>query len=207
MLEVQNLSVFRDERCLFENLSFSVHKGQLLHVRGRNGAGKTTLIRTLCGLIRPNEGEILWNGSAIKQDAIEFRQSLAYIGHENGIKGDLTVLENLVFYRTLHNVSTNTSALDGLEQLGIAHLAQIPCRFLSAGQKRRVALSKLHGSHAKLWLLDEPLTALDTSGQRTFVGLLFEHLKNEGIGIVTSHQDVDWGSVNLKEINLEDSQG
>ena len=206
MLEVQKLSVVRDERCLFKNLSFSVPNGQLLYVRGRNGAGKTTLIRTLCGFIRPGAGEIRWNGSAIGQDATEFRRSLAYVGHENGIKGDLTVLENLVFYRTLHNVSARTDALDGLEQLGVAQLAHIPCRFLSAGQKRRVALSRLHGARAKLWLLDEPFAALDASGQRTAADLLAGHLAKGGIGVVTSHQDADWGPVNLQELHLEDSQ-
>ena len=207
MLDVQKLSVVRDERCLFKNLSFSVRYGQLLYVRGRNGAGKTTLMRTLCGFIRPGAGEILWNGSAIQRDMIDFRRSLVYIGHENAIKGDLTVLENLVFYRTLHEVSSRTAAFDGLEQLGIARLAHVPCRFLSAGQKRRVALSRLHGSRAKLWLLDEPFAALDASGQQTVAGLIAEHLANGGLGVVTSHQDADWGQVNLQEFNLEDPQG
>ncbi len=205
MLEVRNLTGQRDELRLFENLSFTVQAGQLLYIRGKNGAGKTTLIRILCGLIPPSQGEILWNGVAIKEDTTQFRQTMVYVGHENGIKGDLTALENLNFFRNIHQSSTSLSAIDSLEQLGIVKLAQIPCRLLSAGQKRRVSLSKLPGSAAKLWLLDEPLTALDVSGQQTIVELIRTHLAKDGICVVTSHQDLDWGAINLNEIHLKDA--
>ena len=202
MLEVRDLMGVRSERRLFENLSFSVQENELLYFSGRNGSGKTTLLRILCGLARPETGEILWHGVHIEEIETEYAQSLVYVGHENGIKGDLTVIENLAFDRVLRGNPTMQTAHEILDRLGIERYAQIPCRYLSAGQKRRVALARLQVSNARLWLLDEPFTALDEPTQEIIIDWLSAHLESGGICITTSHQPINWNRLNVREIKL-----
>ena len=202
MFEVRDLVGVRSERRLFENLSFSVRENELLYISGRNGSGKTTLLRILCGLARPESGEILWHGVQIEEIETEYAQSLVYVGHENGIKGDLTVIENLAFDRVLRGNPTIQTAHKILDRLGIERYAQIPCRYLSAGQKRRVALARLQVSNARLWLLDEPFTALDEPTQEIIIDWLSAHLESGGICITTSHQPINWSRLNASEIKL-----
>ncbi len=201
ILQAAGLAVERDARRVFENLSFAVERGQALHVSGRNGAGKTTLLRTLCGLIRPETGLIEFEGVAVKEDFLEYLRHVTYIGHDNGLKLELTPLENLKFERMLRNASPAPTDTAILERLGVGHCAEVPCRYLSAGQKRRTALTRLPASGTRLWLLDEPLNGLDSDGRQLFEELLEGHLRGGGGAIVTSHQP--FGSGDVAEVALD----
>ena len=203
MLEVNKLTAVRDERPLFRNIEFSVRGHEILHIQGRNGAGKTTLLRMLCGLRRPDSGEIWWKGTKIDEIAEDYNRSFVYVGHENGIKADLTAYENLAFDRALGNSASLTPIPEILKRFGIARYVNVPSRYLSAGQKRRVALARLLLSDARLWLLDEPLTALDEPAQNILYDLMDAHLEAGGLCIATSHQRFrrDWP--NSRVIDLD----
>ena len=186
---------------VIESAEFAFQPGFNLVV-GVNGVGKTTLMRTLCGLVQAEEGEIFWNNSSIKKNSIEYFRNLAYIGHDNGIKGDLTPVENLEIDRSIRQNASGLSYQEILEQVGIAKLAHRPCRFLSAGQKRMVAMGRLLASNLKLWILDEPLTSLDEKAQTRFLFILQKHLKNQGVVIATSHQELNWQQVRVVKKHL-----
>ncbi len=187
MLETSRLACERGGLRLFADLDFALAPGELLRVRGPNGAGKTTLLRTLAGLTRAAAGTIRWRGNPIGD---EYRSEMLFLGHAPAVKDELTVRENLEF-------SVRLSALkdldleDALQTLGIARLASLPARFLSQGQRKRVALSRLALSADKpLWLLDEPYSALDSDGIACVSALCAEHLARGGMVVLTSHQDV-----------------
>ncbi len=203
MLEVRNLVVERDSRIVLQNLNLSVANSELMNLTGANGVGKTTLLRALCGLVQLEEGEVLWNGVPVQNNSPEFYSNLIFIGHENGIKGELTPLENLRVDRLIQSNSSKIEIREILESLGIGKVADKPCHFLSAGQKRLVALGRLVVSSAKLWLLDEPMAALDVRAQRCFLEILNRHLNSGGLGIATSHQPFAWKQTGIVEKHLE----
>jgi heme exporter protein A len=191
MLEVAALACRRGDRRLFSELSFTVAEQTLLHVRGRNGSGKTTLLRTLCGLLRQDSGDILWRGENIRELAEEFNRELLYFGHLNGIKADLTGLENLRIAATLdQDPVTDDAILDALEQIGLGGFEDLPTRMLSQGQKKRVALARLILSKAPLWILDEPFTALDTDAVELLQQLIAGQVADGGAVVLTTHQEV-----------------
>jgi heme exporter protein A len=162
-----------------------------MYVLGENGSGKSSLLRLLCGLLTPEDGEVLWDGKSIKHDTENYQSNLTYIGHLNGLKDDLTSLENLQFSaRLAANVVDNAAALNALTAIGIARCANLPVGVLSQGQKRRVALARLWLSTSKLWILDEPFSALDTASVAVLAAQLNQHMANGGMTIITTHQDV-----------------
>lgn len=191
MLQVAKLVCRRGDRLLFSGLDFAIEAGTLLHVRGRNGSGKTTLLRTLCGLFTPDAGEVRWQGESIHALAEDYRHDLLYLGHLNGIKGDLTGVENLRLAATLDGDRVGIDAVWGaLGQIGLAGFEDLPTRMLSQGQKKRVALARLILSRAPLWVLDEPFTALDLDAVDLLQGLIAAHVARGGLAILTTHQEV-----------------
>ncbi|MGB5832953.1 MAG: cytochrome c biogenesis heme-transporting ATPase CcmA [Thiohalocapsa sp.] len=191
MLEVAALACRRGDRRLFADLSFAVAKQTLLHVRGRNGSGKTTLLRALCGLLRPDAGQIRWRGEDIDELAEEFNRELLYFGHLNGIKADLTGLENLRIAATLdQDPVKDNEILNALDRIGLGGFEDLPTRMLSQGQKKRVALARLILSKAPLWILDEPFTALDMDAVELLQGLIAEQVAAGGAVVLTTHQEV-----------------
>ncbi len=204
MLEAVDLECVRGDRPLFSHFSFGLAPGELLHVRGRNGSGKTTLLRTLCGLSRPAAGEVRWNGADIRALGDEYRGQLTYVGHSNGIQGELTPTENLRVDLSLSGNTDNELIRTTLERLGLAPYHHFPSKVLSQGQKRRLALARLFVQKKPLWVLDEPLSALDISSVTLTSELLVEHLERGGMIVMTSHQEieVETGSV-LKTIKLD----
>ncbi len=164
MLEADNLECVRGERRLFAGLNFKLEAGELLYLQGRNGSGKTSLLRMLIGLLPPEAGEIRWQGTSIKAQGDDFRADLCYLGHLNAIKEELTPLENLLAAARLADEDlSEDDALDALEQVGLAGREDLACKYLSQGQKRRVALARLVKEKRPLWILDEPFVALDTA--------------------------------------------
>jgi len=192
MLETIDLECQRGERLLFTALAVSVEAGTCLHVAGENGAGKTSLQRILCGLLAPTQGEVRWGGKDIRRLREDYWQLLAYVGHLNGVKDDLTALENVRFAAALAgHPSGEDVARHALEAVGLAGFESSQARFLSQGQRRRIALARLYlAREAKLWVLDEPFTALDVRGVASLATLIGEQLERGGIVVLTTHQDV-----------------
>ncbi|NCH12751.1 cytochrome c biogenesis heme-transporting ATPase CcmA [Cronobacter sakazakii] len=185
MLEARNLACLRDERLLFRALSFRVSPGEIVHLTGANGAGKTSLLRLLVGLARPEEGEVYWRGEPLAHQRSAFHQELLWLGHLPGIKSALTADENLAFY---HPQTRREARWQALAAIGLGGYEDLPVEQLSAGQQRRVALARLWLSEASLWVLDEPLTALDAAGVATLTRRLEAHAARGGTVIVTTHQ-------------------
>ncbi|MGR5176197.1 cytochrome c biogenesis heme-transporting ATPase CcmA [Vibrio parahaemolyticus] len=203
MLEVTKLSAIRDERVLFEDLSFSLQLGDLVQIEGRNGTGKTTLMRIVAGLGDKEEGDIKWNGEKIESNREEYHQSLLFLGHQTGVKRDLTAFENLKFYQSIHAPDTSEEQIfTALTQVGLAGREDVPVAQLSAGQQRRVALARLWLSEQPLWILDEPLTAIDKQGVKVLENLFLSHAEKGGIVLLTTHQDMFSDNPKLKKIKL-----
>jgi heme exporter protein A len=173
-LAAAGVSAFRGERLVLRDVSLAVPSGGAALLLGANGAGKSTLLRVLAGLKRPDAGEVRWRG----EDVAEQASDLAYLGHLDALKLGLTVRENLEF----------PPASDvAIGPLGLASLLDVPARFLSAGQRRRVALARLAGRGAGLWLLDEPTLGLDTASVEALGGLLAAHRAGGGAVVAATH--------------------
>jgi heme exporter protein A len=197
----QNLTCARGERTLFKDLSFQVNAGELLYVRGSNGAGKTSLLRLLVGLAKPVAGEITWKGVLAEKCPEEFRRDTLYLGHHGALKGELSALENLKFSAAMDGLELKESeALSALAVFGLKGRERLPVEWLSAGQKRRVLLARLALRKAKLWILDEPLNALDVNATEFLLSMIRDHLQQQGAVIMTSHQLFDLP--NMKELVL-----
>jgi len=203
LLEVTNLECVRGDRPLFRNLSFTLKPGELLHVTGANGSGKTTLLRTLCGLSRPAGGAIRWNGADTHALGDEFSAQLAYVGHSNGVQGELTPPENLRAAACLAGAADATGIERALEQLALAAFRHFPAKILSQGQKRRLALARLPLLQKPLWVLDEPLSALDARSVAVMTGLLAGHLERGGLAVLTSHQELAVEIATVLQISLD----
>jgi heme exporter protein A len=191
VLQIDALSCVRGDRVLFHDLGFTVAGGELLHVRGRNGSGKTTLLRALAGLLLPERGTIRWQGENIRALREDYSRHLLYLGHLNGIKGDLTAVENLRIAATLDGFElAETRAWEVLRDIGLRGFEDLPTKHLSQGQKRRVALARLLANSAGVWILDEPFTALDAGAVEMLQAVIRRHVEGGGIAIVTTHQEV-----------------
>lgn len=189
MLSVSDLSCVRGERRLFSGLSLDLAPGEWLHVQGENGAGKTTLLRALVGLSPAADGDIRWEGEPVGKLGEGYRRELLYLGHHGAVKEELTPLENLRLAAALDGAElSEREALAALIRFGLKGREELPVRFLSAGQKRRVLLARLVTKKARLWVLDEPFTALDVKAVDMLSGVIGEHLAAGGMAVLTSHQ-------------------
>jgi heme exporter protein A len=189
MLEAKNLECTRGGRALFSGLGLALGRGRLLQVAGANGSGKTSLLRILCGLATPSQGEVRWNAAPIAGQRDEFHRDLAYLGHLNGLKDELTPAENLEAAAGLSGrASDRGSRLAALEALGVARQADLPVRQLSQGQRRRVALARVAlAKEAPLWVLDEPFNALDAQAVAQVEQMLAEHAARGGMVVLATH--------------------
>lgn len=202
MLTVANLGCERDERVLFDHLSFSVANGMLLQIQGANGSGKTTLLRILAGLNSDYTGEVLWRGQNCRQSRQEYQQALFYLGHAPAINRTLTPLQNLHWFCGLQGFSDDAAIHAALQQLGLAGYADIPCHQMSAGQQRRVSLARLSLSAAPLWIMDEPFTALDKQGVAELEARVDAHVTSGGAVILTTHHALQTRHL-LTVVNLD----
>jgi heme exporter protein A len=203
MLEVSKLACSRGDHRLFSGLNFSLNPGQIMQVQGANGSGKTSLLRTLCGFMMPDEGDIVWNGETIRELGEDYYAELLYLGHLNAIKDELSALENLRISAGLSGVALDESeAIAALRRMGLRGREALPTKVLSQGQRRRVALARLMVSDARLWILDEPLTALDVGAVALIQEMIAEHLGQQGMVIFTTHQPLQVAGVEMQSLTL-----
>lgn len=205
LLQLHNLSCERDERILFSGLNVSVAAGDIVQIEGPNGSGKTTLLRILTTISNDYLGEVSWQGQALAKVKLDYLSQLLHIGHLPGIKKALTPRENLMWYASMNN--THEVHLDmqqrveqALTEVGLYGYEDQPCFQLSAGQARRVALARLFFTPARVWILDEPFTAIDQAGVEHLQNLMVEHAAGGGCVILSTHQDMTL--TNVKKINL-----
>ena len=201
ILEAHELTCIRDDRTLFSDLSFGLAAAQVLLIEGRNGSGKTSLLRILCGIRLPDGGKVTWSGEDIFKMGSGYHAYTAYIGHKDGVKLDLTVLENLTFAKNLGSPA-DIDLEQALEEMNLADFLDVPAYNLSAGQKRRLALARLLVTQSQLWILDEPFTSLDRHGIAVIEGLILRHLERGGMLAVTSHHQVQLPDADIQPINL-----
>lgn len=190
LLSATDLGLTRGERRLFGELTFALEPGELLRIEGHNGSGKTSLLKLIAGLTEPETGDVRWDGRSIRDLGQAYRANLVWLGHKVGLKGDLTLLENLRFERALRPPSPRVLS-DVLARLELERLTGLPLRALSAGQQRRAALARLLLSGARLWLLDEPYTNLDRDGRALIGDVIDEHLARGGLCVTATHQPLD----------------
>lgn len=199
MLNAVNLSCIRDDRVLFADLSFTVQAGEVLLLEGRNGSGKTSLLRILCGFREADEGQVLWRGESIRDSL--YRSEMTYVGHLDGIKKELTVLENLKV--TLALSAPGCYAIDtALTKVQLSGYEDVPALALSAGQKRRLSLARLLITRNRLWILDEPFTSIDRDGIALIETLMAEHCSDGGMIVLTSHHEIELHGVAVQRIRL-----
>jgi heme exporter protein A len=203
MLEVINLTCVRGTRRLFKQLNFAAREGELVELRGPNGSGKTSLLRILCGLATPAAGEVQWNGRSIRKLGEEYFASVAYLGHQNGVKDELTAIENVRVSGAVSGTPiSEAEAKEILQRVGLVQQQNLPTRVLSAGQRRRLGMTRLLTSSATLWILDEVLTSLDDSAMNLSREFILEHLKKDGIAIVATHQDLNLAAPRIQQLRL-----
>lgn len=206
MLEAIQLSCSYGERFLFKDVGLNIGPGEALRVDGENGSGKTSLLKMLCGLTSPIEGLVRWRGQNINKINSELNRELIYLGHATALKRDLTASENLVFGSTLAGDRiTLKEAYSVLSQGGLVSIVDSLIKSLSQGQCKRVAQARLRlTSMRKLWILDEPFTALDKGAVQDLIGVMNNHLENDGILIYTTHQEIELNARNFQFLNLND---
>ncbi len=202
MLESQSLECVRDDRLLFSDLNFTVAESQVLQIEGPNGSGKTSLLRIICGLRQAEGGEVLWHGESIASSREDYYANMVYIGHLPCVKGDLTVLENVRSLLDTRSLSLSTDEIEvALAKVGLATYEDVQGKALSSGQRRRILLAFVELSQAKLWILDEPLTALDVQGVALMESMILDHQQAGGSVVFTTHHgmqlDCNMASVQL----------
>ena len=202
VLEARAINAWRGDRHILRDVSFVVRAGEFLKITGPNGVGKTTLLRVVCGLLPAESGEIDWCGRPVRGVADEFHAQLGYLGHPNSLKADLTARENLRFLAGLRQELTDQDIDAALERCGILSRGDLPARSLSAGQRRRLALARLLLAEASLWVLDEPITNLDTAGIALVEELIQDHVRRGGLALVAAHQRLLDQSPNLRRLEL-----
>ena len=201
-LSAKNLSCIRSEKVLFSDLSFELNPGEILHITGANGSGKTSLLRILSCLAPPETGEVFWGDAPILHVRSAYLSNLAYIGHWACVKNELTVLENLANFNALGCQAPLLNYAQALAEVGLSAYQNTFVRQLSAGQKRRVALSCLLLQERKLWILDEPQTALDKNALTTLEDMIAHHVRGGGMLVVTSHQQIHLPTVTIKQLRI-----
>lgn len=205
LISATSLTCIREERLLFDQLNIEINAGDIVQVEGPNGSGKTSLLRILAGLSQPFEGDVFFNNQLISHAREEFHQNLLYLGHLPGVKGEMSALENLRFNLALHGTTDNAINIEQtLAEVNLSGFEDSLASHLSAGQHRRISLARLYKSTAKIWILDEPFTAIDKQGVHALEQLFKAHIKQGGCVVLTTHQDLlTFEPTQIKKITLD----
>ena len=201
LLSARGLTCIREERVLFEALDVDVSAGDIVQIEGPNGAGKTSLLRIIAGLSQPYDGAIYFQNTPIAKQRETFHQDLLYLGHLPGVKDEMTAQENLEFNLALHGLDSHTAEAT-LAEVNLLGFEDALASHLSAGQHRRIALARLWQSQAKIWILDEPFTAIDKLGVEKLEQLFVQHADSGGCVILTTHQDLSLPAERVKKVTL-----
>ena len=190
---------------MFEGVGFNLGSGDILQIEGPNGAGKSSLLRILAGFLAPDEGQVYWQHKPVAKVHADYLEHMLFIGHKPGINAHMTALENVQFWCDLHGRSDECpfDDMELLARLGLVGLEDVPVGTLSAGQQRKVALARLWLTVAKLWILDEPFTAIDKKGVMGLQVKFQKHLDKGGMIILTTHQDLTARFDQLQTLSLE----
>lgn len=202
LLTAENLAVRRGEDLIFMNVSFKLSSGQAMLLTGPNGSGKSTLLRVIAGLLRPEEGHVTLAGEGLETD-VRASEASHYLGHRNAMKQDLSVFENLNFWKKFlgdFDGGSSSGIEEAAEAVGLASITHLPFGYLSAGQQRRFAMAKLLVAWRPIWILDEPTAALDASADLMFTGLVKAHLAKGGMAVAATHQPL--GLENAQELRM-----
>ncbi len=200
--KVNNLQCIRRDNILFQGLNFNIEDGGLLQIDGVNGSGKSSLLQMCVGLIQATEGEITWNNENITSSRYQFQSDIAYFGHTNGVKAGLTALENMKVMHALSGFKTTIDYSSILKNIGLVDMEDVLLSRMSAGQKRRIGLTRIFMAASKLWLLDEPFNALDKDGKKIIEQLIVDHCKTGGMVIFATHQTMEIDGYPLQHIHL-----
>ena len=205
LLSATSLTCIREDRLLFDQLNIEISAGDIVQVEGPNGSGKTSLLRILAGLSQPFEGDIFFNKQLINQSQEEFHQNLLYLGHLPGVKGEMNAQENLSFNLALHGINNEATEIkQTLAEVNLTGFEDSLASHLSAGQHRRISLARLYKSNARIWILDEPFTAIDKQGVHALEQLFKAHINQGGCVILTTHQDLlTFKPSQIKKITLD----
>ncbi|MFB9949801.1 heme ABC exporter ATP-binding protein CcmA [Rhizobium puerariae] len=201
-LAAENVSARRGEDLIFKGISFDLKTGDALVLTGRNGSGKSTLLRVVAGLLRPETGRVAWN-SERAESGMRAAEACHYLGHRNAMKAELSVFENLSFWKDFFgdfDGGKGVSVGEAAEAVGLGGITHLPFGYLSAGQQRRMAFAKLLVSYRPVWILDEPTAALDVNAEAVFTTLIKMHLDEGGIVLAATHQPL--GLENAKELRM-----
>jgi heme exporter protein A len=203
MLKAESLAAQRGGLTLFANVTFSLGCGQALLVTGANGSGKTTLLRMVAGLTQPHFGQLSWDGTPVTPFDHASRAATLYVGHGAGLKDEFTAEENLQLIAALHGVqATRENIRDALDEWSLGRDANLPARVLSQGQRRRVSLARMSLARRRLWVLDEPATALDASGIATLERRINVHLAEQGVAVIATHQPLALAAGPMRTLEL-----
>jgi len=202
VIVAKNVSCTRGDNQLFENINFELHEGQCLHLTGPNGCGKTSLLRLISGINNAESGIITWCGENIASNSHYYAQS-AYIAHKEGLKNELTAIENLRHYQQLDTLRDEYALDNVLAKMGILKCADLLAQQLSFGQRRRLSFARLLITSTPLWVLDEPFTGIDTDGRELIESLCVQHLREGGLIIMTHHQSLSESPLNQYRSELK----
>lgn len=196
-LSVSSIACVRGGRLLFRDLNFKVQSGQLLTLEGPNGAGKTSLLRVLAGFIPPSEGSVSASAAGNEIDDAEERGKLVgWFGHQDAAKSQLTPREAIAFFADLYHVSPPGEA--ALAEVGLDRVGNLPCQYLSAGQKKRLALARLKLCARPIWLMDEPMASLDAEGRALVARVIEAHRTAGGLAIAATHEPITGASDSVR---------
>jgi heme exporter protein A len=212
-LIAENLSARRGEDLLFREISFSLGSGESMLLTGKNGSGKSTLLRVVAGFLRPDAGTVRWEPATASGEMIRPAEACHYLGHRNAMKAELSVSENLSFWKSFFGtfegapaeIAAGLSVEEAADAVGLSGIIHLPFGYLSAGQQRRMAFAKLLVSWRPVWILDEPTAALDVGAEAVFTGLIKQHLSGGGIVLAATHQPL--GLDDAKELKMTGFSG